>query len=119
MKHLKEFNLFEGRTFKDNKKPYAKKSYDPDKKEDFREKIEDMMKSKKIETKRVGNDLEIIVNDCVIIQVMFRNDYVGIKNKSTIKTSDKFTKEFKYNELGKIKEAISKIISDSKEEKCK
>lgn len=106
MKNIKSFKeLSEGRAFKDTKKPYKKKSYDPDKKSDFREKVEDIVKSKGFDTKRVGNDLEIIKDSEMIAQVMFRSEYIGIK-----KIGNKFTDEFKYTELGKIKSKISEIL---------
>ena len=40
-----------------------------------------------------------------ILQVMFRQDYIGLK-----KTGAKFTDEFKYDELGKIKSKIGEIV---------
>ena len=109
MKYLKVFSIFEGQAFKDTKKPHAKKAWDPDKKSDFRDKIEEHIKSQKMKTKKVGNDLELICNDEMIAQIMFRNQFVGIKSKES-----KFTKEFKYTELGKIKSEISEIIKSCK-----
>lgn len=109
MKHLQNFDLFEGRTFKDTKKPHAKKAWDPDKKADFREKIEDHVKSQGLKTKKVGNDIEIHHDDKMIAQVMFRDSYVGVKEKGA-----KHTDEFEYTELGKIKSKVSEIIKSSK-----
>lgn len=112
MRHVKKFNELnsnEGKTFQDTKKLYPKKVWDADKMVDFRNKIKDHVKSQQLKTKQVGNDLEIICNDDVIAQVMFRNEYVGIKEKGA-----KFTSEFEYTELGKIKIAVSSIIK-----KCK
>jgi hypothetical protein len=40
---------------------------------------------------------------------MFREDYIGVK-----KEGNKFPKEFKYTELGKIKSEITDIIKGSK-----
>lgn len=109
MKHIKKFDVFEGVAFKDTKKPYSKKAWDPDKKADFRNKIESHVKSLGCKTKQVGNDLEVSCDDKVSIQVMFREDYVGVK-----KHGNKFVDEFKYTELGKIKSKITDIIKDKK-----
>ncbi len=102
-------NSNEGKTFKDTKKLYPKKVWDADKKIDFKKQIKNHVKSQRLETKEVGNDLEVIFRDDVIAQVMFRNDYVGVRAKG-----EKFVDEFKYTELGKIKSAVSSIIK-----KCK
>ena len=109
MIHLKNFNIFEGRTEKDVRKPRPDKAWDADKKSDFREKIEAHTKSQKVKTKRVGNDLEIICDDEMVAQVMFRDQFVGIKKKG-----GKFTDEFKYTELGKIKSKITEINKSCK-----
>jgi hypothetical protein len=109
MKHLKDFSIFEGQAFKDTKKKHAKKAWDPDKRADFREKIEDHVKSQGMKTKKVGNDLEILHDAEMIAQIMFREDYVGVK-----KSGVKFTDEFEYTELGKIKSKVSEIIKASK-----
>ena len=58
--------------------------------------------------KKVGNDFEIHHGEH-IAQVMFREDYIGVK-----KEGNKFPKEFKYTELGKIKSEITDIIKNSK-----
>lgn len=109
MKNIKSFSdwgqMSEGRAFKDTKKPFQKKASDPDKKADFREKIEDMVKSKGFKTKQVGNDIEIHKDGDMVAQVMFRSDYVGVKKKGV-----KFVDEFEYTELGKIKSKISEIL---------
>lgn len=109
MKNIQSFQdwgkVSEGRAFKDTKKPYQKKASDPDKKSDFREKIEDMVKSKGLKTKQVGNDIEILKDGEMVAQVMFRDDYVGVKKKGV-----KFVDEFEYTELGKIKSKISEIV---------
>lgn len=109
MKHLKDFTIFEGQAFKDTKKKHPKKASDPDKKADFREKIEDHVKSQGMKTKKVGNDLEVIHDGDMISQIMFRDDYVGVKKHCV-----KFTDEFEYTELGKIKSKISEIIKAEK-----
>lgn len=104
-----ENKLVEGKTFKDTKKLYPKKVWDADKKIDFKTQIKNHVKSQRLETKEVGNDLEILFRGDVVAQVMFRNDYVGVKAKG-----EKFVDEFKYTELGKIKSTVSSIIK-----KCK
>ena len=105
MIHLRKFNIFEGRTDKDVRKPKAEKAWDADKKEDFREKIENLAKSSKVKTKRVGSDIEILCDGEMIAQVMFRDAYVGVKKKGV-----KFVDEFKYTELGKIKSKVGEIL---------
>jgi hypothetical protein len=105
MKHLKKFTeIFEGKTEK------ANKSKDNDvKKELIRDKVKDFLKSNSCKVEQVGNDLEVYLKYYTdyeyIFQIMFRNDKVTIK-----KEGNKFGKEFKYNELGKIKSEISSII---------
>lgn len=100
MKHLKTFNLFEGVAMK------SSKSGDSDvKKEGFRTKIEDFIKSKKCSTKKVGNDFEIHCDGENIAQIMFRDEYISVK-----KNGNKFPKEFKYQEFGNIKKEITEII---------
>lgn len=105
MKHIFGFDLFEGRAYKDTKKKFAKKAWDPDKKADFRDKIKSHIKSLGLTTKQVGNDLEMHDNEgkC-LAQIMFREKYIGIK-----KNNSKFVEEFGYDELGKIKSEINKI----------
>lgn len=105
MRQIKNFNLFEGRAFKDTKKPYQKKAWDADKKEDFRNKIKELIKSHKLSISQVGNDFEVKNDGDLFLQVMFRDDYVGVKEKGK-----KFVDEFKYTELGKIKSKINNIV---------
>jgi hypothetical protein len=103
MKHIKTFNqLNEGKT----EKGYKSKDTDV-KKEVFRSKINDHIRSKGCNIKQVGNDLSIYIGKEHIIQIMFRDDKITVK-----KEGRKFGKEFKYNELGKIKSEISNIISN-------
>lgn len=103
-------SLAEGKTFKDVKKMHPKKAWDPDKKHDFRQKVKDHVKSQGLKTKQVGNDLEVMHNDDMIMQVMFRDEYVGVREKGK-----KFTDEFDYTELGKIKSKVSEIVKSHKE----
>jgi hypothetical protein len=103
MKHIKKFNqIIEGRTFTDTKKPYTNQPWDVDRKESFRKKVEDHIKSLGGSIEQIGNDFEFIANDKTMAQIMFREDYVGVKA-----TGSKFTDEFKYTEFGKIKQKIT------------
>ena len=91
---------FEGRTDK------AYKSKDSDvKKEIFREKIENFLKSKGCEIIQVGDDFEVHVDDKHVCQIMFRNDKITVK-----KEGNKFGKDFEYNKLGDVKKEISKCL---------
>ena len=100
----------EGTTFKDTKKSHEKSDAYGDKKEDFRGKLESYVKSLSCKTKEVGSDFEIHFLGKHIGQVMFRKDFISVK-----KVGDKFDKQFKYVELGKIKSEISRIIKDIKD----
>jgi hypothetical protein len=81
-----------------------------DKKENFRTEIRNLIKSHDMfSIKQVGNDLSVNKGDDHIIQIMFRDDYVGIKKSGT-----KFVDEFNYNELGKIKSEITNILKKEK-----
>ena len=101
MKYLK---TFEGVTMK------SSKSKDSDvKKESFRKKVEDYIKSQDCKVKQVGNDFEVHCGDEKLAQVMFRNDYMGVK-----KEGSKLPKEFKYNEFGKLKSELSSIMKSNK-----
>lgn len=109
MKHLDTFKTFEGKAFSATKKPFEKQPWDDDRKEAFRKKVKDHVVSQKCTTKQVGDDFEIHCGDDKIAQVMFRKDLVTIK-----KDGVKFGKEFKYEELGKIKTELSDIIKSCK-----
>jgi hypothetical protein len=98
----------------------AYKSSKPDKKiegvrvtnrkENFRTEVKNLIKSRDdFNFKQVGNDLSIHKDGNHILQVMFRDDYVGVQ-----KVGNKFPKEFEYNELGKIKKEIGDILKSSK-----
>lgn len=100
----------EGKTYNDTKAGlFPKKPWDPNKKRDFLLTIKNHIKSKELTSKQIGNDLEIICDDKMIAQVMFRDKYVGVRAKGA-----KFTDEFEYTELGKIKAKISEIVKDCK-----
>ena len=60
MKYLKSFN--EGSAYKATKKPHEKRAWDTDKKEAFRKKVKDQIKSQGCDFKQVGNDLEVHLN---------------------------------------------------------
>lgn len=110
MKHIQNINnFFEGKTFQDVKKMHPKRAWDPNKKDDFKKQIKNLVKSQDHETKQVGNDLEVICDGEVVAQVMFRDNYVGVK-----KAGNKFTDEFDYTELGKIKKKVSEIMKSCK-----
>jgi len=93
----------EGRTY-DVAKKGKKEKYDISK---FQETIQNHLRSLDVKIKKVGNDFEIHNSGKHIAQVMFREDYIGIK-----KEGNKFTKEFKYTELGKIKSEIRNIVKN-------
>lgn len=81
-------------------------------KENFRKTISSLIKSKGCDTKTVGDDFEIHCGEDHIGQVIFRDKFVGVKKKGV-----KFTDEFKYDELGKIKAKVSEIIKACKDNK--
>jgi hypothetical protein len=77
------------------------------KKESFRKKVEDLIKSMDIEYNRIGDDFELLVDDDMICQIMFRDEYMSVR-----KSGSKFPKDFKYSELGKMKSEILDIIKN-------
>ena len=82
-----------------------------DKKESFRTEVKNLIKSHSyFKFKQVGNDLSVHKDGEHILQVMFRDDYVGVQ-----KVGNKFPKEFEYNELGKIKKEIGNILKSENE----
>ena len=109
MKHLYTFALFEGATEKASKRKDKNIEINPDKLESMRKKVKDHLKSQDCDTKQVGDDFEVHFDKKHIAQVMFRKDYIGVK-----KQSNKFPKEFGYDELGKIKSELSDIIKSKK-----
>lgn len=112
IKNFQEYDFNEGKTFKSTKKEYPKHDLDPDKKEQFRISIKNHIQSQSCKTKQIGDDFEIHLFGKHIGQVMFRTNYISVK-----KVGEKFNKQFKYVELGKIKSEITKIIKDSKDSK--
>lgn len=96
----------EGKAEKAAKNPYGNKTKE-DKKDQLRKAVEDHIKTKDCKVKQVGDDFEIHCDDKHIGQVMFRNDVITVKKKG-----EKFGKDFKYNQLGKIKAEITSIIKD-------
>lgn len=71
----------------------------------FQDMIENHIKSLDAKIKKVGNDFEIHFDDKHVAQVMFREDYIGVK-----KQGNKFPKEFEYTQLGKVKSEITEIL---------
>jgi hypothetical protein len=109
--YVSEFkSIGEGKAHEVVKKMHSKKPWDPQKKDEFRIKVKNHVKSLECTTRQVGNDLEIICNDEMVAQVMFRDDYVGVRP-----TGNKFTDEFGYEELGKIKSNITGVIKKCKD----
>jgi len=74
----------------------------------FQDKIESHISGLGAKIKKIGSDFEIHYDGEHIAQVMFREDYIGVK-----KQGNKFPKEFEYTELGKIKSEITNIIKNS------
>ncbi len=109
MKHLKNFELFEGKTEKAAKTGDKNPEIKADKKDSMRKSIGDHIKSLDCKTKQVGDDFEVHLDNKHIADVMFRKDYIAVKKKG-----NKFPKEFEYTELGKIKSELSSIIKSSK-----
>jgi hypothetical protein len=91
----------EGRTY-DVAKKGKKETHDVSK---FQGMIESHVYGLGAKIKQVGNDFEIHYGGEHIAQVMFREDYIGVK-----KEGNKFPKEFEYTELGKIKSEITDLI---------
>lgn len=73
--------------------------------ERFQETIHNFLKSHDCEVKQVGNDFEIHCDGEHVGQVMFRKDGITVK-----KEGSKFGKEFDFNELGKVKSEIKKLL---------
>ncbi len=72
--------------------------------DNFQDSVKKFLKGKDCKVKQVGDDFEVHSGD-TIIQVMFRK--TGIKIK---KEGDKFGKEFDFNEMGKIKSELNKML---------
>ena len=73
--------------------------------ERFQDTIKDFLKSHDCKVKQVGNDFEIHCDGEHVGQVMFRKDGITVKKEGT-----KFGKEFDFNELGKVKSEIKKLL---------
>lgn len=113
-KKLLSFNDFEKSKMdvvtrvKEGKAYKASKASDKDvKKEEFRKKVEDHVKSHGAKVKQIGNDFELTLTGDKVAQVMFRDDYIGVK-----KEGGKFTDKFEYTELGKIKKHLTDLIKN-------
>ncbi len=102
MKNIKTFESFsmnEGRTDK-----VVKEKDTQVKVNEFRITIKNLLKSKNLDFKQVGDDFEVMVDKKRVGQIMFRKDKVTVK-----KESNKFGKDFDYKELGKIKTEINNL----------
>jgi hypothetical protein len=74
--------------------------------ENLRDKIRDFLKSKDCRVKQVGTDFEVHCDGEHIAQVMFRRNSITVK-----KEGSKFGKDFKFNEMGDIKDMLTKLVS--------
>lgn len=77
-----------------------------DRRDQMRTNVETHVKSFGVDIEHVGNDIEIHIGDEMVAQVMFRDDYVGIKPAGA-----KWAEEFKYNKFGNIKKKLTEIIN--------
>jgi hypothetical protein len=83
----------------------SSKSKDFDVKLDgFQDNVKNFLKNKDCKVKQVGDDLEVSSEDNTI-QIMFRK--TGIKIK---KEGEKFSKEFDFKEMGKVKSEINRML---------
>ena len=99
MKYLK---TFEGKTFDVARKSNKKSEGHIDA---MRTKVSGIIGSKGCTTKKIGSDLEIFCKGKHIGNVLFRGDFMGLKEEGK-----KFTDKFGYNELGKLKQKIQELI---------
>jgi len=72
----------------------------------FRDKIKNYLKSKDCTVKQVGTDFEIHCNKKHVGQVMFRRDHIVVKKKG-----NKFGRDFGFDEMGRIKVELNKVIA--------
>lgn len=78
------------------------------KKQLMRTKILEHLKSfTELEIEEIGNDLAVSIDGELLIEIMFRDNYVGIR-----KTGYKYVDELGYNELGKMRFKITKILNE-------
>ena len=71
----------------------------------FRDKIKNHLKSKDCTVKQVGTDFEIHCDKKHVGQVIFRRDHIIVKKKG-----NKFGRDFGFNEMGRIKAELNKVI---------
>lgn len=100
----------EGKTYKSTNSPIDKTVGKgglklTDKVLTFQGKIESHVLSLGAKISQVGTDFEIEYGGERIAQVMFRDSYIGVK-----KSGAKFTDEFNYTELGKVKSKLTELI---------
>lgn len=74
------------------------------KKDNFQDSVKKFLKGKDCKVTQVGDDFEVHSGD-TMIQVMFRKTGIQIK-----KEGDKFGKEFDFDEMGKIKSYLNKML---------
>lgn len=73
----------------------------------FQNKVESHVYGLGAKIKQVGSDFEVNYGGECILQIMFRDDFIGIK-----KLGSKFTDKYNYTELGKIKSEITDSIKN-------
>jgi len=116
MKHLKNFELFEGKTEKAAKTGNKNTETKEDKTLSMRKKVTDEIKSlEDVKTKEDGkSDLSVYFKDEHVAQVMFRKDYIGVK-----KVGERDVSEFGYDKTGSVRGLVREIIKSKKMPKNK
>lgn len=106
MKHLDRFESYnEGKTFRANKGSDNKIELIKSKVKEHINSIDD------VEIGNVGNDITISIDGNKVGEIMFRDNYIGLR-----KEGQKFVDELGYNELGKIKFKINSMINSAKKD---
>lgn len=111
MNHLNNFKNFNN-NLNEGKHQKALSTKDLDVKMDLLyDKVENILKSNDAELIKIdANTFEVNLNDANIAYIIFNPNYIGVK-----KFGDKFSKEFKHKDLGKVKKYILEIVRDNKE----
>lgn len=104
----------EGKTYKSTKSPKDKTIGKEGLKltnriQSFQEKVESHVYGLGARVKQVGNDFELHYGGEHIAQIMFRDNYIGIK-----KTGAKYPDEFDYTQLGDIKSKLTDLIKTAR-----
>lgn len=81
-----------------------------DQSSNFKSTIQSHIKSFGGYVKTIGDDFEMYFNDEMLAQIMFRPGFIGFRE-----THEKFAKEYKLNELGKIKSRITSIFKEKRD----